>query len=76
MLRLQDFYDFSMGFFCSYTYFPPLSAEQTAAKTHIIAPIMNASLSAIMNGDEIALGKKVDPVRKSIVAFGMALTND
>jgi hypothetical protein len=63
MLRVQDFYSFSVGFFCPYTYFPPLSAEQTAATTHIIAPMMNASLSAVMNGAEIAFGKKVDPVR-------------
>lgn len=44
-------------------YLLPLSAEKKAAKKHMIAPTMNASLSAAMKGDEIALGKKVDPVR-------------
>jgi len=44
--------------------------------THIAAPMMNASLKAAMKGDEIALGKKLDPVRKSIVALGMAFNND
>ncbi len=63
MLRVQDFYAFSAGFFASYTYFPPLRAEQTAATTHIKAPMMKASRSAVMNGPEIAFGKKVDPVR-------------
>jgi hypothetical protein len=57
-------------------YFLPLSAEQTAAIMHITAPMMKASLSAVMNGAEIALGKKVDPVRYVIVAVGMELTND
>jgi hypothetical protein len=28
-----------------------------------MAPMMNASLNAVMNGAEIAFGKKVDPVR-------------
>ena len=52
-----------MGLDPSSTYFPPLNAEQTAAIMHIIAPIMNASLSAVMNGAEIAFGKNVDPLR-------------
>ena len=57
-------------------YFLPLNAEQTAAIMHIIAPMMKASLRAVMNGDEIALGKKVGPVRYFIVAVGMVLTSD
>ena len=76
MLIVQGFYSFSLGFFASYTYFSPLSAEQTAAATHIMAPMMKASLSAVMNGDEIAFGKKVDPSRYLIVAVGMEFTND
>ena len=65
-----------MGFLCSYTYFPPLSTEQNAANIHIMAPMTNASLSAVMKGAEIAFGKKVDPVIKLIVAVGMELIND
>ena len=59
----EPFYFFSPGFCYSFTYFPPLSAEHNAAATQSIAPMMNASLSAVMNGAEIAFGKKVDPVR-------------
>jgi hypothetical protein len=59
--------------FCPLTYFLPLSKEQTAATMHIIAAMTKASLSAVMNGAEMALGKNVDPVRYSVVAVGMAL---
>ena len=76
MFTEQDFCEFSLGFGRSYTYFLPLNAEQTAAKTHITALMINASRRAVMNGYEIAFGKKVDPVRKPIVAFGMEFTND
>ena len=42
---------------------------------HITAPIMNASLKAAIKGDEIAFGKKLDPVRKSTVALGIAFND-
>jgi len=51
-----------MGFGVSLTNFLPLKAEQTAAKTHNTAPMMKASLKAVMNGPEIAFGKNVEPV--------------
>jgi hypothetical protein len=75
--RPQEFLSRHSGSFgCSFTYFLPLSAEQTAAITHITAPITNASLKAAMKGDEIAFGKKFDPVRKLIVALGIAFNDD
>ena len=51
-----------MGFGVSCTYFLPLRAEQIAAIMHITAPMRKASLRAVMNGPEIAFGKKLDPV--------------
>lgn len=54
----------------------PLSAEQIAAITHIAAPMMNASLKAAIKGDEIAFGKKLDPVKKVIVALGIAFNDE
>ena len=57
-------------------YVEPLRTEQTAAIMHITAPMMNASLSAVMNGDEIAVGKKLDPVRYLVVAVGIEFASD
>lgn len=57
-------------------YLLPLSIEQTAAMMHITAAMMNASLSAVMNGPEMELGKNVDPMRYSCVAGGIALTTE
>jgi hypothetical protein len=43
----------------SQTVFLPLNAEQMAAAKHRMAAIMNAAVNAVMNGPDMALGKKV-----------------
>ena len=43
--------------------FLPLNPENTAAKKHKIAATMKAVVSALMNGEAMALGKKDWPSR-------------
>ena len=52
------------------TVFLPLNAEKMAATKHSTAAIMNASVSAVMKGEDIALGKKVWLVRMFSVFWG------
>jgi hypothetical protein len=55
-------------------YFLPLSAEQIAAMKYNETPMQNASLRALMNGDEMAVGKNPVPVIYVFVAAGIEAT--